>query len=64
MTSERTRGDGTDAMEEDLDEVQGLAGGEPGQDSPADDAVLAQEELYEGLSSARLPSEKLGKDGA
>ena len=42
-------------------EVPAGEGKDPGQDSPGDVGVLAQEELYEGISSESLPSEKLGK---
>jgi hypothetical protein len=44
--------------EEDPSEVQTAAASDPGQDSPGDDAVLEQEELYEGIASERMPSEK------
>jgi hypothetical protein len=30
-------------------------------DAPGDDAILEQEELYEGISSETLPSDKLDK---
>lgn len=64
MKDKRFTADQNEEMEKDADEVQGLAGTEPAQDSPGDDAVLEQEELYEGLSSDQMPSEKLGKDEA
>ena len=44
--------------EADDNEVQDAAGSEPEMDSPGDNAVLDQEELYEGISSERMPSEK------
>ena len=34
---------------------------EPALDSPGDDALLEQEELYEGISSEELPSKKREK---
>jgi hypothetical protein len=45
-------------LKKDDAEVQAKAGSDPASDSPGDDAILEQEELYEGLSSDRLPSEK------
>ena len=50
--------DGLKPPEADPDEVQQASSGDPEQDSPADDAVLEQEELYEGISSESLPSGK------
>jgi hypothetical protein len=51
---------GLEALEPEADasELAGSASDDPGQDSPGDDAVLEQEELYEGLSSDELPSGK------
>jgi hypothetical protein len=45
--------------DEDPSEVQPKADSEPGQDSPGDSALLEQEELYEGISSEELPSDKV-----
>jgi hypothetical protein len=42
----------------DEDEVSEIQGSEPEQDSPGDTAVLEQEELYEGISSAGEPDAK------
>lgn len=42
----------------DEDEVSGRQASEPEQDSPGDSAVLEQEELYEGISSAGEPDAK------
>jgi hypothetical protein len=42
----------------DESEVSGSDADEPGMDSPGDDAVLEQEELYEGISSDEMPSRK------
>ena len=45
--------------EEDASELSAVESGEPEQDSPGDDAVLDQEELYMGLSSDSMPSGKV-----
>jgi hypothetical protein len=55
-------GSGSVELEKDDAELQSQAGSDPTQDSPGDDAILEQEELYEGLASNRLPSEKI-KEG-
>ncbi|HTA16726.1 MAG TPA: hypothetical protein VK786_03160 [bacterium] len=48
--------------EADVSEVQELASTDPGLDSPADNAVLEQEEFMEGLASDSLPSQHLDKN--
>lgn len=44
--------------DEDASEIPGIEATNSATDSPGDDAILAQEELYEGISSERMPSEK------
>ena len=39
-------------------EVQPGVHSDPTEDSPGDSALLEQEELYEGIESDRMPSEK------
>ena len=34
----------------------------PATDEPGDDAILVQEELYDGISSAQLPSSKIERE--
>jgi|GEM_PF-7016178 len=46
----------------DSDEIAEHESDDPTLDTPGDDAVLEQEELYEGISSSRLPSEKIASD--
>ena len=43
-------------------EIQPGVHTEPEDDSPGDSALLEQEELYEGIASDQMPSEKQGKD--
>jgi hypothetical protein len=50
--------------EKDESEVADVAGSEPTADSPGDEALLEQEEIYEGISGDRPPSEKSKKDGS
>jgi len=43
-------------------EVKDEESSDPESDSPGDDALLEQEELYEGISSERMPGEPSGAD--
>jgi hypothetical protein len=52
----------TAAGKADASELATIAVSDAASDSPGDDALLVQEELYEGLSSDRLPSEKIGTE--
>ena len=46
-------------LREDGAELPDMQGKDPSEDSPADDAVLETEELYEGISSDSPPSSKI-----
>jgi hypothetical protein len=48
--------------EKDDSEVADAESSEPPADSPGDEALLEQEEAYEGISSERVPSEKAKKE--
>jgi hypothetical protein len=50
--------------EKDGSEVADVASSDPPEDSPGDEALLEQEEIYEGISSDRTPSDKAKKDGS
>ncbi|HTB21803.1 MAG TPA: hypothetical protein VK914_03760 [bacterium] len=45
--------------DDDASELSGRESEEPGRDSPGDDAVLDQEELYLGISSESMPSSRI-----
>ena len=55
---------GLESLEGEADdaEVAESASSDPEDDSPGDDALLEQEELYEGISSESRPSGKREKD--
>jgi hypothetical protein len=54
---------GLEALETEPDpsEVGETASEDPPSDSPGDEALLEQEEQYEGIESGRLPSAKAGR---
>jgi hypothetical protein len=55
---------GLDALEAQADpsELALDSASDPVADEPGDDAILVQEELYDGISSDQLPSSKLEKE--